>query len=121
MKNQKKRHFHLIAGSILVHDEDDGTLSTLTLNGMLRTDIKYLNVADIGKAQQVLQMVFHQRNQANPEGAPANFKIVDVVINNIMHLGHMTEAEFNHVPGGKLVERTGDNPFGDSSTQSLPN
>lgn len=113
MTKQKALHYHLVCGTLMCANED-GDISSISLNAILPTEEKFINVPAIGKAQQALQMNFHQRMQG--EDAP-KVNVVDVVIASISYLGLMTPEKFNETPEGmKLEERqapTGFDPFSD--------
>lgn len=100
-QNEKKHHF-LIAGQVVFAQTVNGeeVVNAIPLNGVLITDRQELPVASLGKAQQILQLNFVQRMQDD------SLKVVDVVLLNFVHLGHMTKAEFEAAPGGlKVVEK----------------
>jgi hypothetical protein len=82
-------------------DSESEQVNALRINGVLVDPGKSIPVRLLGKAQQIVQMNFHQR-MADPK-----IQVLDVVLMNMFHLGYMTESEFRAVPEGqKLQERT---------------
>lgn len=99
----KSYHHYIVAGMLLIKTEQEEGISQITLNSMVRSDIKNIPLRLVGKAQQALQVALHNRMQED-EGAP-NYQVVDVVIINMIYCGHMTEEQFNATPGAELRER----------------
>jgi hypothetical protein len=101
----------MIDGEIVFREGDSEQVNALRINGVLVDPGRIIPVRLLGKAQQILQMNFHQR-MANPK-----IEVLDVVLMNLFHLGHMTESEFRAVPEGqKLQERTQVAPVADLET-----
>lgn len=97
----ERQEYILITGEIIFHGKEDPTLNVMRLNTVVTTKDPRISVAHIGRAQQGLQMEFHRRMQ-QPE-----LEVKDVIILNIVRLGHFTHEEFNAPPEGmKLQERT---------------
>lgn len=120
MAKQKRLHHYLVTGFLLIKTEEKEDLTQLTLNSMVKSDIRHIPMRLIGKAQQALQVALHQRMHDGSE--TPKYEVVDVVILNMLHLGHMTDEQFNATPGAKLEERktsTGQDPFADSSVAEI--
>lgn len=100
MDNVKKKHHHLIAGSIMFQNKISKDTGQVTLNGILLSDSENLPLDSLGRAQKVLQFNF-LRNAG--EEAP-NIQIVDVPLYNFTYLGYFTEAEFKAVPEGATLK-----------------
>lgn len=100
--SKNKQHYNLICGTLLLASMDNENISSVTLNAIVPSDIKHINVDTLGRAQQALQANFMQRMKDSPDMP----QIVDVVIASISYLGHMTQEQFNKAPEGlELVER----------------
>lgn|SRR5690606_20522611 len=98
--NENKLHHHLITGEIMFREKDEERIASLRLNGILVDMDQELPVRLLGKAQQILQMNFHQRMQDD------NIEVLDVVLSGFTYLGHMTQEEFHKAPEGtKLQEK----------------
>jgi hypothetical protein len=96
-------HFHLITAEIVFRNKDDetGQIFTLRLNGVLQDAQQSIPYRLLGKAQQIVQMHFHQRMADQP------VEVVDVILMGFSYLGRMTEEEFLTPPEGtKLQEKT---------------
>lgn len=103
MSKSKSYHHYIVAGLLLIKASEDEGISQITLNSMVRSDVKNIPLRLVGKAQQALQVALHNRMQAD-EGAP-DYQVVDVVIINMVYCGFMTEEQFNATPGAELKER----------------
>lgn len=105
----KKQHYFLICGTIIFVTKE-GETGQIMLNGMVVNDSRNFPVRLIGKAQQALQMLFFK--QMDPETT-----VLDVPIQSVSYLGHMTDKEFHAPPEGmKLQEKVdvGADPFADA-------
>lgn len=101
MNENQKHHHHLIAGEIVFKQKDHDNIHSVRLNGVLIDPGREIPFRLLGKAQQILQLNFHQRMQEE------NIEVLDVVLTNFVYLGHFTQAEFHQVPEGmKLQEKT---------------
>lgn len=114
MSKEKKFHFHLVCGTLLL-DAGEDSISSVSLNAIIHTEVNQITVKDIGHAQQALQMNFHQRMQGE------TFKVVDIVIASFSYLGFMAPSKFNEKPEGmELVERPStDGPYASDSPVDL--
>lgn len=101
-QESKQRHHHfMILGEVVFRSKGQEEISSVRQNGVLITDSMSLPVRVIGKAQQVIQLGFHQRMQ-DPD-----IEVLDVVLFNFTYLGEMTQEEFHAAPEGtKLQERS---------------
>lgn len=97
IQGQKQYHW-LVAGNVVI--ETDGNVQAIPQNGMIITDDMTVGVHQLGKAQQALQMTLFKKL-----GEPAH--VVDVIITNLVCLGHMTTEEFNRQPEGIAVQERG--------------
>lgn len=84
----------------MFRDPEDNIMGSDT-NAVLRLDEKLITVASIGKAQQALQMEFHNRM------GDLSMKPFDVFMYGFTYLGNMTDAQFQAKPdGAQMVEAT---------------
>lgn len=106
-----KKHYFLIAGHVIFQTAD-GEPGQILLNAVVHGSSKNFAVAMIGKAQQALQIQFFKKVN------DPNVQVVDVPIQNIVHLGFMTDKEFNAVPAGMELREKADanDPFANPKT-----
>lgn len=110
-QEESRNHYHMVAAEIVFRDIESEQVNALRINGVIVDSGKSIPVRLLSKAQQIVQMNFHQR-MADPK-----IQVLDVVLMNMFHLGYMTEAEFRKVPEGvKLQERTQAAPVADLET-----
>lgn len=96
----QKNHYHMIAGEIVFQDPSSELPVAIRANGVLIDPGKEIPIRLLGKAQQILQINFHQKMEG------VEVKVLDVVLINFMYLGHMTAEQFQKVPEGmKMQER----------------
>lgn len=108
----KRKHYYLVAGELVLQQDDD-TPAQARLNTVTATDYQRFATADIAKAQQALQMLFHRRMGEHA----GTVKVIDVVLLSVSYLGHMTEAEFQKMPGAATVSpHAAPTPFDDKPT-----
>ena len=86
--------YHLVTAQIVYQVNGQPEISSMYLNGIVTTNTVDLPAASLGKAQQAVQMHFHQRHEG------VDLKVLDVVITNLTNLGHMTPQEFHAAPEG---------------------
>ena len=86
--------YHLVTAQIVYQVNGQPEISSMYLNGIVTTNTVNLPAASLGKAQQAVQMHFHQRHEG------VDLKVLDVVIMNLTNLGHMTQQEFHATPEG---------------------
>lgn len=104
-------HFHMIAAEIVFRNKNDEVVNALRINGVLADSNREIPVRLLGKAQQIVQLQFHQRMQDE------NIEVLDVVLMNFMYLGHMTTEEFNQTPANsQLQEKPTAPPVADLET-----
>lgn len=94
----QKMHYHMICGEIIFKDASSEIPSAVRCNGVLVDPEKNIPVRLLGKAQQILQLQFHQKM----DGLVVT--VVDVVLMNFMYLGFMTEEQFRKTPEGMKVQ-----------------
>ena len=92
MNQNDKLHHHLIVGEIAFRERDKEDIAAIRVNGIMMDPEKELPVRLLGKAQQILQLNFHQRMQNQ------NIEVLDVVLMNFVYLGQMTQEEFHKAP-----------------------
>lgn len=103
MEEAKKYNHFLVAGKIVfTTPEIEGEMTDITLNAIITGEGTNIPVRAIGKAQQALQLLFHNRTQ------DPNVKVLDVVVVNIIHLGRMTKEEFQEPPEGMVLQPMGE-------------
>lgn len=84
-------HYWLVAGQ--VHFTlGDNVGHQHCLNCIIKTDREAFAHVNMGKAQQLLQM--RLLNEIIGEQPPEGFKILDVFLMSVSHLGRMTPEEF---------------------------
>lgn len=85
-----KKHHYLICGTVFFVVKDEGGepqgIGNVSLNAMSVSQFNMITAKQLGAAQQALQMRALQK--------VGEVEFVDVVIQNICHLGHMTDEEF---------------------------
>ena len=86
--------YHLVTAQVVYQVNGQPEISSMHLNGIVTTNTVDLPAASLGKAQQAVQMHFHQRHEG------VDLKVLDVVITNLVNLGHMTPQEFHAAPEG---------------------
>ena len=115
-EQQSKKHYHLIVAEIIFTANEQDVPNAVRINGVLVGDDKDLPSAQLGKAQQIAQMNFHQRMGEEM----ANVRIVDVVLYNFVYLGHMTQEEFAKPPAGMKVQERKDPELAVVSDEPVP-
>ena len=87
-------YYWLVAGQVHYQLSDSHGLQQFqrSLNCILKTEREAFAHVNIAKAQQLLQM--RLLNEAFTEAPPADFKITDVFMISISHLGRMSADEF---------------------------
>lgn len=100
MDENVKHHHQLISGEVIFTNKKDETqaINGIRLNGVLITDRQDLPVRSLGKAQQILQLNFHNKMQDE------DIEVLDVILHNFVYLGHFTKAEFEATPEGTKVQ-----------------
>lgn len=102
MPKTQSKHRFLVSGEVHFIGKDGTGPHTGKVNGILITNTKELNAHDIGRAQQVLQMVHHGRVED-----PTEFEIFDVHILGLTYLGFLTDEKFQEKPASmQLQERS---------------
>lgn len=86
--NQKKQFFFLFCAEIVFQIKDAPGLSSYRMNTVVTSNQNTLHAAQIGKAQQILQMEFIKRMN------DPTLEIRDVIILTINPLGLQTTEEF---------------------------
>lgn len=104
MSKFHKHHYYLVCGEVKfakpATDDQPETIGSTLLNAVVSRDEKTFPVSAIGRAQQALQLNFHGRME------DPSIIVADVVLVNVVYLGHMSQAEFQKQPEGtKLQER----------------
>lgn len=94
----EKAHHFLVSAIILFTSNETPAVMSMPLNCAVTQKTKDLPVQSIARMQQAAQMQFHNRHQ------DGSLKIIDVVINNIMYVGEMTQEEFTRPPEGMTVQ-----------------
>ena len=99
--NQEAKYHHLVAGQILLTEGNNPSLNSVPLNCVITTKEPIIGVHDIGRAQQMLQMLFFKKL---PESVVPTINVVDVVILSLTNLGYMTDERFLQKPEGVAVQ-----------------
>jgi hypothetical protein len=99
-----KKHHYLVAGEVFFRTpEEEGvtqSVGSIKLNSMLTLSKNQIAARDMGRAQQALQMRFHERM-----GDPT-LQVFDVFLINFSYLGYMTSEQFAADTGLKVPEPT---------------
>jgi hypothetical protein len=97
----EKPHYYLGAGEIMFVKQAEEEVGVTRVNAMLLSETGNITAAEIGKLQQMMQMVFLRRLDDEQR---ANLTIVDVVVYGISYLGQMTSEEFHKEPEQPAAE-----------------
>lgn len=93
MKDKDQRyHRHIVVGQLNIKVGDDMQGETV-LNAVLKTNSRDLRAEDLSDAQKALQMV-HIDRVRRAGGDPSQMEVLDVVLLNVMYLGHQTDEQF---------------------------
>jgi hypothetical protein len=98
VKNTSKKFFFLVSASVVfavrMGKDKMSDPTTMQLNTVVTgTEDRFPSKA-IGHAQQAVQLALFKRLGDEAQ----NVEIGDVIINNLMNLGYMTDEEFNAKP-----------------------
>lgn len=96
MNKNKKMHYYMVAANIVYGLDGQEQVGMMPINSAVWSEEpdRLIRLRLISRAQQAAQMAFIKKlNQINVQ-------IRDVVIVNMIYLGHMTEAQFNEAPPG---------------------
>lgn len=105
LKEEPMNHFHMIAGEIVFREKGEEQVNAIRVNGVLIDPGRDIPARLLGKAQQILQLNFHQRMGSD------SIEVLDVVLMNFMYLGYMTQEQFSKMPEGvKLQEKPKEAP-----------
>lgn len=109
-QENNRKHHHMIVGEIVFRDSAGENVNAIRVNGVMMDDSRNIPVRLLGKAQQILQLNFHQRMQDE------TLVVVDVILINFMYLGHMTQEEFAQAPEGMQLQEKPMAPVADLET-----
>lgn len=93
-KVAKRKHYFMACAQIVFKVEGNEDANVMSMNGIITQDATNISRDSLGQIQKTVQINFHQRM------TDVKFEIIDVIIQNIMHLGHMTQDEFMRLPEG---------------------
>jgi hypothetical protein len=99
--NRLKQHYHHVCGLVMFQTPGGNAMGTATVNTVLRSDSQNVPARQIGRAQQAMQMSFHEQAQ------DPSIQVVGLPIISISYLGFMTEKEFNAPPEGMALKEVG--------------
>ena len=97
--SNKAHHHHLIHGEIVFKHKDHEQIHSTRVNGVLVDLDKNIPLRLLGKAQQILQLNFHQRMQDE------SIQVLDVILADFSYMGHMTQEEFQATPDGTALQQ----------------
>ena len=90
-----EKYYFLVAGNVVYKvsnaPANENPMGVISLNGMITTDSEVLHLADISKAQQVLQHHFRMKTE------DPSLEVADVIILNIVPLGLQSGMTFNNM------------------------
>ena len=87
---QLPKHFHLICAELLFSVEEG--MNTVKMNTIISTEVQNLQLHHLGKAQQQVQALLHQKM------GDTKYKVEHLVILSVSYLGRMTEEQFHKRP-----------------------
>ena len=94
-----KQYYFLAVGTVYMHEVDKPEdVVAVSVDGVFANKTGLVATSSLADAQRVLQQ------RASDKTGGANLSIVDVLIQNIVKLGHMTPTEF-HDLGGLTEEK----------------
>lgn len=96
----EKFHYYLVAGEVAFVDKETREPGGMRLNAVLQTKEPNLGAEQIGKAQQMLQLRFHEKMGE----ASLTVEVFDVFILSFSSLGHMTQARFQKMPADMVAQ-----------------
>lgn len=101
-----KRQYHwLVAGEIVFNyinkDSKEVSVNSAKVNCIIFSEKSHINMAQLGRANQTLQMQFYQRMGGTTEG----IEVTNLTILGMIPLGHMTNEEFNRMPEGMKLQQ----------------
>lgn len=96
--SSKPHHYHLIHGEIVFKHKDHDQIHSTRVNGVLVDLERNIPIRLLGKAQQILQLNFHQRMQDE------SIQVLDVILADFSYLGLMTQEEFQAAPEGAVLQ-----------------
>ena len=101
IKESLRQHYYMAVGEIVFGSTDpelkDAPPASVRVNCIVMSVDGRLGVTHLARAQQTLQMQFHQK--FGVEAAKA-VNVLDVVILGLIPLGLHTHEEFNRLPEG---------------------
>jgi hypothetical protein len=93
-KATTQQHYFLVTGELVFRRTEDEVPNAIRMNAVVTSKDGRLGVAQIGKAQQALQLQFHKRME------DPTIQILDVVIMSLVPLGVFIPEEFHAAPAG---------------------
>ena len=87
-EKSKKQYYNLVSASIIALDNESQTPTQVSINCTLASEDKNITAKQVGKAQQMAQIMFFKHVSVD------DVTVIDVHINSISPLGHMTQEEF---------------------------
>lgn len=115
---EKRQHYYLVVGKIFYVQKVEGedTPAEFETNAIVTNDkLNQFGFERIAATQQTIQM---QMAQVFKEEM-LQIKIVNVVIQNLIYLGHFTSAEFNELPPGLKVQARAEQETRDLAQEQL--
>lgn len=97
---QRKQAYYIAVGEIVFHDAGVDYVQKITANALVIHNEDNINLNQIGRIQQALQLQFFQKMQNNPNKP----EVIDVIIQNLIFLGNMTPDEFKAGPDGTVLQ-----------------
>lgn len=86
----KKQHYYLLVGHVIFTPKDSEEAQALTCNAVLALDSQRIGANELSRMQRTIYIRASQLT--NNE-----ITIHNLTVQNFMHMGHMTDKEFNNV------------------------
>lgn len=93
-----KRHYWMISGMVTFVTKKKDIQFVDYLNGVVYGNQTNITVQMIARAQRMLQMNLMLKNDNNPD-----IEIMNVVLQNFIYCGFMTDEEFNKPPENTVL------------------
>lgn len=90
-QQEEKRHHYMVMGEVVHILPGETDAHTIRVNAAYFGKDKDIRAKELGQIQEALVMSFHEKMARQLPTPP---DVVDVVLHNMVYLGHYTRAEF---------------------------